>query len=460
MTEEHDAFAKKEISGMFEGPILQVLVKLALPIFAGMMFHLLYSIVDTIWISRIDLNDASYVGGTGIIFPLLFLAIAISSGILIGTSSLVARSIGERDQEVLNKTAESGLIMALTFSILFVTLGYVFDEELVSVLGAKGDYYIHALEYFRFILPGAAFMFLGSVFNGILQGEGLMHVVMKAMIIATVTNIVLDPIFIFLLKMGVRVAGLATVLSQGIASVYVVRFFFLKQTITNVEWKLRNVDLKITRHIISVGFPQTAGQITMAVSFLFFNRIVVSIDSLALTAFSICGRFDQIIIFPILAISSSMITMTGQNYGRKNFDRVETIWKVSIGLAAAVVLVLAGVMFTAAPVIYPFFSDVDKVIWYAVRQTRIIEFTFIFASIAVLARAVFQAMGRAVPALLITILRLAGIAIPMAYFYVYVLDIGIYGVWFGIITGNLIASIFSIFWVGKTMKRLKRENAV
>jgi len=452
---EKDVFAQKELPGMFEGPILRVLVKLALPIFAGMSFQLLYSIVDTIWISRIDLTDASYVGGTGIIFPLLFLAIAVGSGILIGTSSLVARAIGERNQQVLSKTVESGLVMAAAISVIFVSLGYAFDEQLVRILGATGDYYVHALEYFRFILPGAAFMFLGNVFNGILQGEGLMHVVMKAMIIATITNIILDPILIFLLGMGVKGAGLATVISQGVAGVYVVRFFFLGKSITPVEWKLKNIELSITKQIVAVGFPQTAGQITMAVSFLFFNRLVVSIDTLALTAFSICGRFDQVIIFPILAISSATITMTGQNFGRNNYLRVSRILKRSMGLAAAVVVMLGAILFIAAPAIYPFFTDVDRVVFYAVRQTRIVELTYVFASAAIIARAAFQAMGKPLPALAITVLRLAGIAIPAAYLYARVLNLGIYGVWFGIITGNFVAAVISIIWIETVMKRLK-----
>jgi putative MATE family efflux protein len=461
MSEEKNAggtFQKKEIPGMFEGPILPVMVKLSLPIFTGMMFQLLYHIVDTIWVSRIDMSDPSYVGGTGIIYPIVFFAIAIGSGILIGTSSLVARSIGEHNVDVLNRTAESGLVMSFLISILFVALGYAFDEEIIAVLGPTGDYYVHALEYFRYILPAAALMFMGNVLNGILQGEGLVNVVMKAMMIATITNIVLDPVFIFLLNMGVRGAAVATVIAQSMAGVYVVRFFLMKKTSVQVRWKLKNADFRIMRKIASVGFPQTVGMITMALSFLFFNRIVVSIDPLALTAFSICGRFDQVIIFPILAISSSMITMTGQNYGRKNYHRVENIWKTGLLLSIGVVVFLAALLFVFAPKIYPFFTDVEKVVWYAVRQTRIVEFFFAFGAVSIIARAVFQAMGKPMPALGITIARLAGIAIPMAYFYVYVLGWGIHGVWFGIITGNVLAAIISIIWLGRRMKRMNRVS--
>jgi len=197
-------FDKNRIKGMFDGPIIRVLARLALPMFAGMVFQVLYSIVDTIWISRIDLNDPSYVGGTGMIFPLIFLVIALGSGILIGISSLVARSIGEKNWRVLEKTAESGLFIGVSLSVLFVSLAYIFDKKLVHLLGATGDYYTHALEYLRFMIPAGAIMLIGNVFNGILQGEGLMNKIMKAMIIATLANIALDPLCIFVHKKNNR----------------------------------------------------------------------------------------------------------------------------------------------------------------------------------------------------------------------------------------------------------------
>jgi len=447
-------FSKKEINGMFDGPILKVLRKLALPIFLGMIFQVLYSVVDTIWISRIDLTDPSYVGGVGMIFPLIFLVIALGSGLLIGVSSLVARAIGEKNRYVLNRTAESGLIVGSFFAVSLLILGYTFDEGLIKLLGAKGDYYLHALEYFRFMIPAGVLMLLGNVFNGILQGEGLMKKIMVSMIIATVANMALDPVFIFLLGMGVRGAGLATVLSQLIAAVYVLNIFFKKNTLVQIEWKLKNISLDIIKKIVGVGFPQTAGQMTMAVSFLFFNRIVVGIDPLALTAFSLCGRLDMILIMPILAIGSSLITMIGQNYGRRNYERVKDIWRVCLLTAVVVLLFLASLMVIFAPKIYQFFSDVDQVVIYAALQTRIVEFSFILAAVAILGRASFQALGKPIPGLIIVVLRIAGVAIPMVYFYVYVLNLGIYGVWFGIMSGNAVSAVVSLIWVNRKLKSL------
>jgi len=452
---DEQLFKKREIKGMFEGPILNVLLKLALPICLGQFFQLLYSIVDTIWISRIDLNDPSYVGGTGMIFPLLFLAIAVASGLIIGVSSLVARAVGARDYRVLNRTAESGLIIGLIISLIFIGLGYIFDKKLMNMLGiSEGDYYTHALEYFHYLLPCVFFMLLGNVFAGILQGEGLMGKVMKAMIISTLSNIVLDPVFIFLLNMKVKGAGIATVIAQVIAALYIIRIFLAKETLVQVEWKLKNIDIGIIKKIMAVGFPQTVGLMIMAVSFLFFNRLVISIDKFALTSFSLCGRFDQVVLMPIFAIGSSLITMIGQNYGRRNYDRIKNIWKTGLLSAFAIVIPLASLMFVFAPYIFPFFSNVDIVVNYAVLQVRVIIFSFIFTVVGILARSAFQAIGNPIPALIITVLRLVVIALPASYLYVYVFNLGMYGVWFGIITGNFVAAIISFLWIKKYLQKL------
>jgi len=441
---------QKEIPGMFEGPILRLLVKLALPMFFGMVFQILYNIVDTIWISRIDLSDPSYVGGVGIVFPIIFLIIAFASGIMVGVSSLVARAIGEKNRFILNRTAESGLFIGLVLAVVFVVFGYIFDENLLHLLGAEGDYFLHGLEYLRFMLPAGALMIIVHVFAGILMGEGLMKPIMYAMIMGTVTNIILDPVFIFLLGMGVRGAALATLISQLVPLGYAFILFRQKKTIVPIEWKIKNINMGIVKQIVAVGFPMSAGQISMSISFLFFNRLIMGIDPLALTAFSICGRFDYILIVPILSIGSTMLTMIGQNFGRKNYSRMLDIWKVGLFAMVVVMLFLATILVVFAPKIYPFFSSVDKVVHYAVLQTRIVEYSFILGGIAMLARSSFQALGRAIPGLILTVIRVIGVALPMAYLLVYAFDMGVYGVWLGVIAGNVVAGILAMIWISKS----------
>jgi len=455
LTDQQGKEKKRPLPNMFEGPVLRLLARLASPIFFGMLFQLLYNITDTIWVSRIDLADPSYVGGTGIIFPFLFLAIALSQGIVVGTSSLVARAIGEENRQVLDKTAESGLAVGVIVALAIAIPTYIFSTDILRLLGAEGDYLVHGLEYLRFIVPAGVLLFVSSTFMGILQGEGMMKYVMIAMIIGTAGNIILDPIFIFTLKLGVRGAALATTVAQAIAVSFILSVFIRRKTQVEVHWKMANIEWRTIEKILAVGLPQSAGMILMALSFFFFNRVVVAIDPLALTAFALCGRLDQAVLMPIFAIGAALVTMIGQNAGRGNFERVREIWWKSLLTAMVLVVLSATAMFILAPWIYPFFSDIDQVVRYAVLQTRIVEFTFVFAVIGILSRSFFQAIGHPLPALLITTSRLLLLAVPAMLLYVYVFDLQIYGVWLGIITGNVLAAGMSALWISRTLRRLQ-----
>jgi putative MATE family efflux protein len=449
---------KREIPGIFDGPILKVLTRITLPIFCGMVFQIIYAIVNIIWVSRIDLEDPAYVGGVGLIFPILVFAIAISSGVLIGVGSLVARSIGENNHQALSRVAESGFFITGLLSAAVITLGYVFDEQLVNMLGAKGEYYVHAIDFFRSIIPVAGLMFMGNVLLGILLGEGRTPVVMLAMIITTVANVILDPVFIFILKLGVKGAGLAIVVSQVITAAYLLPVFLRNKSSVGIEWRLANIDFGVMKKIIAVGFPHAAGQIVMAVSVLVLNRITLGIDKFALTAYSVCARFDQMLVVPVMAVGSGLITMMGQNFGRGKFSRVKAIWRTGSLAGVAVSALPAVLLFVFAPRIVPFFTTVEEVARFGVRQMRTVELSFVLGAVAIVGTSSFQAIARPLPGLAVTTVRLAAVTIPLAYLLVRILDLGMYGVWFGVIAGNIVSAIVGFLWVRSDLTRLQRGD--
>lgn len=457
MSDAAETIEKEEI---FSGPLRSVLVKLSLPIAGGMVFQMVYNITDAIWISLIDKNDPSYFGGSGIIFPLIFVAIAIGNGLMVGTGSLVARAIGERNQGILDKTAESALVLSFLFSIILMVPIYMYDNELVAVLGATGDYALHALEYLRFILPCTFFLLLGNSLFGILQGEALVKYMVTGMIIGTMANIILDPVFIFILGMEVKGAALATVIAQVFSVAYTIFVFASGKTSAPIHWKVKNADRRIMKEIMVTGFPQALSQLIMAASFFIFNRFVIAIDELALTAFSLYGRFEQLLYIPVFAMNSALITVIGQNAGRGNIKRCRKAYKQGILLSSAAVIVLAALFILFSKLIFSSLSDIEKVVDYAVRETQVLAFGILFAVIGVLSRAAYQAVGQAMPALFITLFRLLLISIPAIALYVNVFGWGIYGVWFGIVTGGLLTSIVTYPLTINTFKCLEDGRMV
>ncbi|MDC7221097.1 MAG: MATE family efflux transporter [Spirochaetales bacterium] len=444
----------KEIPGMFDGPLMPLLIRLGVPMLAGQTVQLIYNITDAAFISRIDRADPSLVGGVGIIFPIMFLAISIAVGMMTGVSSLVARAIGERNFKVLDVVAESGMALALFFSFIFIFVSYVFNDALIALLGAEGDYARVALEYLNYIIPAAAAGFVMNILLGILQGEGQVTYIMKVMFIGTGLNIVLDPVFIFLLDLGVAGAAMATMVAQFIAMFYAFTPFLRQKVSVKIHWKPENISLNVIGRIASVGFPQALGMMLMAVSFLFLNRIIMDIDPLALTAFSLCGRFDQAVLMPSFALGGALITIMGQNGGRGLHERAMQAWYKALLAGTVAVVVMAAFLVIPAPWIFSFFSDIPEVVSYAVRQIRLVEFTFVFAMVAIVNRSAFQAVGYPLPALFLVFLRLILISIPSAYLFVYVFGWGVYGVWGALVGSSFITCILSFVWLRRVLKQI------
>lgn len=459
---------EKSFPGMFEGPMVPLILKLMLPMLAGMAAQLLYNVVDTIFVSHIDINDPSIIGGIGLVFPFIFIGIALNNGLMIGINSLVARAIGEGNRKVLDKTAESGLFFALILIILMIVPVSFFSDKVISMLsgfnvdnpGLEALYKANAQEYFRWIIPCAAPMFLGTVFIGILQGEGKMKYVMVAMLMGTIANIILDPFFIFTLRMGIKGAAIATIVSQTLALIYLFIIFLRGVPSVKVHWKIANINLSTMGKIAVVGFPQALSQLAMAVSMILLNRVIMFVDPLGVSSFTIVGRFEHAALMPSFACGAAVITIVGQNAGRRNIARVKESFLKGLIVSMSLVAVVSAVLVIVAPRLYSFFTEDINVLRYAILQTRLTVYVFIFASVGIVGRSVFQGLGFPLPALFLTFLRVLLISVPLAYIFVYLFrlemfETQLFGIWMGNTIGGFLTAFVSFFWIMNLVKRLQ-----
>jgi putative MATE family efflux protein len=276
---------------------------------------------------------------------------------------------------------------------------------------------------------------------------------MFAAIIATVSNCGLDPLFIFTMGLGVRGAGLATVVSQLIAGIYILRLFLTGKTRTPAGWRRTCIQLDVVRRIALVGFPQAAGQLSLSVGYFFFNRMLLGIDPRAVAAFSVCVRFEQIILIPILSIGTAVITMVGVNFGAGRYERIRAIWRNALFLELILVSVIVSILIGWAPAFYSLFSDVPEVTNYAVRQTRIVTPSYLMVAVVVLVRTLFQGLGRPLAGVVGNLLRGVCIAVPAALLYTHALKGGVAGVWYGIATANILTAGISLIWLLKALGR-------
>jgi putative MATE family efflux protein len=304
------------------GPVGPILVRLALPVLAGLTFNLLYNIVDTWFIARIDPSDPWLVGSTGLVFPLFFIFLASSFGISGGVCSLVARAIGSGKTDELDRTAESGVFLALAASAIILGAMYPFARPLLALFGGSGKVLEYGMEYLLWLLPTVPFMLLASVFTGILQGEGRTKQMMTSMMIGTVANCALDPVLMFGCGMGIAGAGLATAIGNALSFAYLVAVFKFRKSAVAVHWKARNVSAPVAGEILRVGLPQSALNYLASVSFIFYNRMMIDVAPVMLTSFTLYSRLEQVALIPLWAMSSALSTVAGQAAGAHDVRRM------------------------------------------------------------------------------------------------------------------------------------------
>lgn len=447
-----------EIGGMFEGPVLPLALRLSIPFFISNVINLFYLVIDTYFITLIDRGSTALISGTGLVFPIYFLFIALAMGINIGVSSLVARAIGEKNQAALERTADSGLLIASGTAVITLTLGYLFGSDILHFLAGSElteEAIGHGLRFFHFMLPALGLLLLGHVLLGVLQGEGLTKYIATASVLSAVVNVALDPLLIFYFGMGVAGAGLATTLGIAAAAVYVICVFVRNKSSIPIHWNLFKAKAGLIAEIIRVGSVQSLQMAAMSVTFMFLNNLVSSIGQDAMNSWALCGRTDQIMFIPAFAISGATISMVGQNYGRGNLARVRHIYLRNILFGLVMVFLLAVVYNIGAVWIFSGFSSVEEVVRGSVAQVRHLSFTFIGVSTAMISGATFQATGKPLPALLITLIRMVVLSVPAAYLLVYLFGMGMTGVFIALGLGNALALPLSWIWTWLHLKKLK-----
>jgi multidrug efflux pump len=418
----HDAMKNVDIRS---GPIAPALVSLSLPVLAGQACNLAYNIVDTYFIALIDRSDPWLVGATGLVFPLFFIFLAASFGLTGGVSSLVARAIGAGRPGDLDRTAESGLFLALIASA-FILLGiYPFAPALLRLFGGSGKVLDYGLAYLYWLLPTVPFMLLSAVFTGILQGEGRTKHMMASMMIGTAVNIVLDPVLIFACGMGIGGAGLATAIANAAGFAYLLLVFLKTPSQVKIHWKVSSVSPAVAGEILRVGAPQSLMNFLNSLSFIVYNRIMIGINPLILTAFTLYSRLEQIALIPIWSLCSALAAVAGQAAGAGDHRRMRASSRISslLGLGVGGCLFLAYVFSSKS--LFSLFQSDPRVLslagiivpWMALGS---------FVSIPMfMIGTVMSSAGFANRSLLLTLARIYGLNLPACVLGAYILGGGI-----------------------------------
>ena len=432
--------------------------RLAVPIMIGMGIQTLYTIIDMIFIGRLG-GDA--IASVAFNMPIFFFVMGLSFGLGNGVTASIARFIGSNDKVNADNSAEHAVAMALAISLILTVSGLLFGKQILLFIGCTNDILPLAWDYLKVSCYGISFGVFSGFFRSILAGEGEMKLPMIVAGLGTVLNTILDPIFIFYMDLGVAGAAWATTISQIIVCLVFIYMLFVKNH-TYVRFKLKDFSFSsyIIYDIIKVGIPVSMSMVVMALGQLVFNRLLVNFSTDAVAAYQIGGRVDMIVFLPIFGIASALTTIVGMFYGADEFEKIKSISFYGIKSSFLITTICSVFLFIFAPSVVKVFTMDTVIQKISIDYLRIISFLFPFISIGLTIGRILQGLGRGMPSLIITIVRVIGLAGPLAYFFTFVLDKPVEWIWYSMFISGIFATIISITWITVAFRKFKAMDII
>ncbi|RQD89112.1 MATE family efflux transporter, partial [Methanosalsum natronophilum] len=322
-----------------------------------------------------------------------------------------------------------------------------------------------ATSYGQVIFAGSILLFFTNVANAILRSEGDSKRAMNALIFGSVLNMVLDPIFIYTLEMGVAGAAWATIVSMGTTSILMAKWLFFKNdTYLEFDFKDFSFDKNILWDIFRAGVPAATQQASMALMMLIMNVIIiVASNTDGVAVYTVGWRIVTIAIAPLVGISTAVVTMSGYSFGEKNYDKLSFSHIYSMKTGIVVQTIIALLTFILAPqlaYIFTMSEDAAHITDELITFLRIICLFYPMISIGMLSSSLFQGIGKGLYSLIATILR-ALIFVPLiTIIFAFALDMGLTGIWWGIVVGNMLGSIIIFVWARYYVMRLMKYGAL
>lgn len=430
-------------------PIGKLLIKQAVPASIGILVMSLNILVDTIFVG--NWIGPTAIAAINVVLPVSFFIAALGMAIGIGGSSIISRALGADNAVKALKTFGNQITLTVLVTVLFVVFGLLYINDIVPAFGGKGAIFEPARVYYRIVLYGVPILALCMMGNTVIRAEGKPKFAMYAMLFPSVGNLLLDVLFIKVFDFGMAGAAWATTGSYMLCFLFILWFFLSKHSELKINIRHFGLDKPIVKEIGSLGFVTLSRQAIVSVTYLLMNNILYDLGGeTSVTAYAIVGRMLMFALFPIYGITQGFLPIAGFNYGAEKYQRV----RESINTAIKYAALLAAVVFVFL-MIFPF--EITKLF---TQDAEVLKETppamrWVFAATPIIAlqligAAYFQAVGKAIPALLLTLLRQGIFFIPLIFilpkFY------GALGVWMAFPIADVLATIVTAYFLHREIK--------
>jgi len=427
----------------------KLLFKLSAPATLGMFVMALYNVVDTIFIGH-SVGKLG-IAGISIVFPFQMFVMAIGQTLGIGGASLISRSLGAGNIEKAEKTLGNVIFSVVIFGISLALFGSFFIDKILMVFGATETILPYAREYMQIILFGTILFTFLMTSNNIIRSEGKAKVAMGTMIISAVINIILDPIFIFGFKMGVRGAAIATVIAQLISVIYIIFFFLSGKSI--LKFKLINLKLNfpILKEVFAIGASAFARQ--SAQSFLIIvlnNSLGLYGGDVSIAVFGVISKLIRFIIMPIFGIAQGLQPIAGFNYGAKKYQKAWKALKLALICGVSISTLGSLLVISIPKTLMMIFTKDTILINQGVHSLKLFIIAFPLVGFQVVGATVFQAFGKAIPALFLSLSRQILFLIPLILILPRFFHLD--GIWFAFPVSDVLATIVTLMMLYREKK--------
>nr|WP_245676693.1 MATE family efflux transporter [Bacillus solimangrovi] len=432
------------------------MVQLSVPAFIGMFVMALYNVVDTIFIAR-SVGTIG-VAGLSIAFPIQMIISAFAAAVGIGGSSIVSRLLGAKKEEEANDVFGHIVWLVGVLSIIMVVIALLFLDPILRLFGATEATLPYASDYLSIILIGSLFLAFAMSTNNVVRAEGNAKMAMSTMLVSSGVNLALDPIFIFGLDMGVQGAALATVIAQACAAIWIFSYFKGGKSSLTFKWIGLIPNRRIIQEIISIGTSSFVRQVSSSLMFVVVNWMLITYGSnMEVAIFGIINRIIMFAIMPMFGIVQGMQPIVGYNYGAKQFNRVGNTVKLSFIIATVMSTAVWIIILLFPQLLFNVFTTDEKVIEEGASALRMIMLVAPTIGFQMVAGGLYQALGKARAAFILSISRQLIFLIPIVLFLPTMF--GLAGVWAAFPLADVLGFLLALFIILMDKKTLFPNDA-
>lgn len=443
-----------------EGKILPLLIKFSIPTIVGMLVNALYNVIDRIFIGNATVGMAGELGiaGLSICQPIMIAILAFSMLIGIGGASRMAISLGQRNKETAEKIIGNSFVSIIIIGILITIIGTIIMNPMLRAFGANDEVLPYAAAYMGIILLGAPINALGFVMNRYMLVQGFPTLSMGTMMIGAGMNVVLAPIFIYILQMGMKGAAIATVLSQCVSAGWVMSFYFTKKCKVRLRIKNLYPDFKVILNIISIGMAPFATQIAIGSVMIVMNQSLGFYGgNVAISAMGGVTAISMMILMPIFGINQGAQPIIGYNYGAMRFDRVKETLKYAMLFASCLILIsYLAVMIFPSQLMGLFGTQSKEFLEHGTTAIRTYLFALPLVGVQAIGTMYFQAVGKPLSAMIFSLSRQVIFLVPAML--ILPLTFGLYGVYMSGPVADILAFLVTTIFLFFELKNLDKRH--